>query len=201
MPPLISALLLAADSSSRMGQPQALLPLQDKAAILHCLTPLLHGVVSEIIVVLGGGNEPAAALLKDMSLKIYYNTLPGGDMAKSVRIGLQGMAPQCRHALICLLDHPLVQPATIKQLVSASRDNPDKIIVPTFQEQPGHPTLLPRPLLAEAYQGFTLREIIARHPQKVVLLPVADEGVVLEMETPEQYQAICRRLEESTHVN
>lgn len=180
-----------------MGQPKALLPLQEKPAILHCLTPLLHGSVSEIIVILGGGSEPAAAHLKDMSLKILYNTLPQSEMVKSVRIGLQAMASQCRAALICLVDHPLVQAETIKQIVATALDQPDKIVIPTFQERRGHPTLFPKSLLTETYQGFHLQEIISRHPDKVLLLPVADEGVVLEMDTPEDYQNICRRLEES----
>lgn len=196
MPPLISALILAAGSSSRMGQPKALLPLQDKPAILHCLTPLLHGSVHEIIVILGGGNEPAAAHLKDMSVKIMYNTIPNSDMAKSVRLGLQAMAPQCGAALICLVDHPVVQPQTIKQIVNAALEQPEKIIIPTYEGRRGHPTLFPRQLLQETYQGLHLQAIIQRHPERVVLLPVTDEGVVLEMDTPEEYQAICRRLEE-----
>ncbi len=179
-----------------MGQPKALLPLQDKPAILHCLTPLLHGSVHEIIVILGGGNEPAAAHLKDMSVKIMYNTIPNSDMAKSVRLGLQAMAPQCGAALICLVDHPVVQPQTIKQIVNAALEQPEKIIIPTYEGRRGHPTLFPRQLLQETYQGLHLQAIIQRHPERVVLLPVTDEGVVLEMDTPEEYQAICRRLEE-----
>ncbi len=182
-----------------MGQPKALLPLQDKPAILHCLTSLLHGSVSEIIVVLGGGSEPAAAHLKDMSIKILYNTLPHSEMVKSVRIGLQAMAVPCKAALICLVDHPLVQAETIKQIVAAGLEQPDKIIIPTFQERRGHPTLFPKTLLTETYQGRHLQEIIQRHPDKVVLLPVSDEGVVLEMDTPEDYQLLCQRLQERTH--
>ncbi len=191
---MITALLLAAGSSSRMGQPKALLPLGDKPAIIHCLTPLLHGSVSQIIVVLGGGSEPAAAQLQDMSLKILYNTLPQSDMAKSVRIGLQAMAPQCQAALICLVDHPLVQAQTIKQMVAAALEQPGKIIIPTYEGRRGHPTLFPRQLLTETFQGLNLQEIIRRHPDEVVLLPVADEGVVLEMDTPEEYQDLCRRV-------
>jgi molybdenum cofactor cytidylyltransferase len=196
---LISALLLAAGSSSRMGQPKALLPLQGKPAILHCLTPLWHGSVSEIIVVLGGGSEPAAAHLKDMSLKILYNTLPNAEMVKSVRIGLQALAPQCQAVLICLVDHPLVQADTIKQIVAAGLEQPGRIIIPTFQGRRGHPTLFPKTLLTETYQGFNLQEIIGRHADQVVLLPVSDEGVVLEMDTPAEYQALCQRFQETSH--
>jgi molybdenum cofactor cytidylyltransferase len=199
MPPRISALLLAAGSSTRMGQPKALLPLKDQPALLRCLSTLLHGSVWEIIVILGRESEAAATLLEGMSIKIINNTLPQSDMAKSVRLGFQAMNPQSAGALVLLVDHPLVQPETLRQLVARALEAPDRIIIPTFQERRGHPTLFPKALLAEIYQGINLREIIGRHPEKVTLLPVEDEGVVLDMDTPEDYREICRRLEEETH--
>jgi molybdenum cofactor cytidylyltransferase len=198
MPPRISALLLAAGSSTRMGQPKALLPIQNQPAILRCLTSLL-GSVMEVIVILGAAGETVAALLKDVPVKILVNTLPRSDMAKSVRLGCQAVQPRSAGVLIYPVDHPVVQAQTIKRLVAAALETPDRIIIPTFQDQRGHPTLFPKALLAEIYQGFTLREIIGRHPNKVTLLPVADEGVVLDMDTPEDYREICRRLEEETH--
>jgi CTP:molybdopterin cytidylyltransferase MocA len=199
MPPTISALLLAAGSSTRMGQPKALLPLKDQPTLRRCLGTLLHGMVWEIIVILGPETEAAAALLEGMPLKIINNTLPQSDMAKSVRLGLAAMKPQSAGALVFPVDHPLVQPETLKKLVAKALEAPDRIIIPTFQERRGHPTLFPKAWLAEIYQGFNLREIIGRHPDKVTLLPVEDEGVVLDMDTPEDYREICRRLEEETH--
>ena len=182
-----------------MGQPKALLPLKDQPTLLRCLGTLLHGMVWEIIVILGPETEAAAALLEGMPIKIINNTLPQSDMAKSVRLGLAAMNPQSAGALVFLVDHPLVQPETLKKLVAKALEAPDRIIIPTFQERRGHPTLFPKAWLAEIYQGFNLREIIGRHPDKVTLLPVEDEGVVLDMDTPEDYREICRRLEEETH--
>lgn len=197
MPPMISVLLLAAGSSTRMGQPKALLPLQDKPAILHCLTKLLTIRPLEIIVIFGSDSKAEAALVETMSVKVMFNTLPQSDMAKSVRLGFQAIQSQATSALICLVDHPLVQAGTLKQIAVAAMNAPKQIIIPTFQERRGHPTLFPRVLLADIYQGFNLREIIGRHPDRVTLVPVDDEGVVLDMDTPEDYQKICRRLEET----
>jgi molybdenum cofactor cytidylyltransferase len=192
---MISVLLLAAGSSSRMGQPKALLPLNDTPAILHGLTNLLTIRPMEIIVILGSDSKATASLIETMTVKVMFNTLPGSDMAKSVRLGFQAMQPRATGALICLVDHPLVQPDTLKQIVVAAMNAPDRIIIPTYQERRGHPTLFPRVLLADIYQGFNLREIIGRHPDKITQLPVEDEGVVLDMDTPEDYRKICQRLE------
>ncbi len=199
MAPPISALLLAAGSSTRMGQPKALLPLQDKPALLHCLTPLVHGLVWDMIIVLGPDSKAAAAHVENMSVKLMFNTLPGSDMAKSVRLGLAGMNPRSVGALICLVDHPLVQAETIRQIIGAALAAPERIVIPTFEGRRGHPTYFPKGLLTEVYQGFNLRQIIERHPEQATLVPVADEGVVLDMDTPADYRKICQKLEEGQH--
>jgi molybdenum cofactor cytidylyltransferase len=196
MPQRISALLLAAGSSTRMGQPKALLPLQGQPAICRCLTTLLQSSVQEIIVVLGPETEAAATILEDLPIKIIHNTLPRSEMATSVRLGIQAMNPDAVGALISLVDHPLVQPDTLRQLTDKASDRPEGIIIPTFQGRRGHPTVFPKNSLAEVYQGFNLREIIQRHADKTVYLAVEDEGVVMDMDTPEDYRKICRRLEE-----
>jgi molybdenum cofactor cytidylyltransferase len=196
MPPRISALLLAAGSSTRMGQPKALLPIQGQPVIRRCLTTLLQGSIGEIILILGPEAETVAAILEDLPIKIIYNTLPRSEMATSVRLGFQAMDPQAAGAVVFLADHPLVQADTLRQLTAKAAGSPEGIIIPTFQGRRGHPTLFAKNLLADLYQGFNLREIIQRHADKTVYLAVEDEGVVLDMDTPEDYREICRRLEE-----
>ncbi len=146
--------------------------------------------------VLGHETEAAATILEDLPIKIIHNTLPRREMATSVRLGIQAMNPDAVGALISLVDHPLVQPDTLRQLIAIAFDTPEGIIIPTFQGRRGHPTVFPKNLLAEIYQGFNLREIIQRHADKTVYLAVEDEGVVMDMDTPEDYRKICRRLEE-----
>jgi CTP:molybdopterin cytidylyltransferase MocA len=183
-----------------MGRAKALLPIGNQPALLRCLATLRQDSVRESIVVLGPETKATAALLDHMPVKIIFNTLPRSDMATSVRLGFQAMHPKSEGALVCLVDHPLVQAETVKLLVATAAEAPGRIIIPTYQDRRGHPTLFPRALLAKIQQGTNLREIIGRHPHKVMLLPVADEGVVLEMDTPEEYREICRRWKEEHHA-
>ncbi|MBM4288106.1 MAG: nucleotidyltransferase family protein, partial [Deltaproteobacteria bacterium] len=141
----------------------------------------------------------AAQHFEEMPVKKIVNPLPESDMTTSIRLGMQAMLPRATGAMVCLVDYPLVQSSTLKQMVAAALTTPERIIIPTWQGRRGHPSLFPRTLLTEIYQGFNLREIIQRHPDTVTLLPVDDEGVVLEMDTPADYQKICQRLEETTH--
>ncbi len=68
---------------------------------------------------------------KHMPVRIMINTLPESDMAKSVRLGYQAMKQQSTGALICLVDHPLVQPETVKHM---SRLGPE--VLPTGSSFP-----------------------------------------------------------------
>lgn len=181
-----------------MGQPKALLPLNGQAALRRCLA-VMPGAVGDIIVILGLEMGAAATLLEGMPVKIVINTRPGSDMAASVRLGFQAMDPESAGALVCLVDHPLVRRGTLRQLAAKALEAPDRVIIPTFQGRRGHPSVFPRAMLMELYQGLNLREIIGRHPDKVTLLPVEDEGVILDMDTPADYQALCRRLEEENY--
>ena len=144
--------------------------------------------------ILGPETETVAAILEDLPIKIINNTLPGREMATSVRLGLQAMNPRAAGALVFLADHPLVQADTLRQLTAKAAELPEEIIIPTFQGRRGHPTLFPKNLLAEIYQGFNLREIITKHADRITYVAVEDEGVVLDMDTPEDYRQICRRL-------
>ena len=81
MLPMISALLLAAGSSTRMGQPKAFLPIRSQPAIRHCLSILGRSAVREIIVVLGPDTE-AAPLLADLPVTLVRNTRPQSEMPR-----------------------------------------------------------------------------------------------------------------------
>jgi CTP:molybdopterin cytidylyltransferase MocA len=72
-------------------------------------------------------------------------------------------------------------------MISAHIQKPDAIIIPAYRGRKGHPTLFPRSVLEDLGKVATLRDVIGRHHAKIFLLEVEDEGVVLDMDTPEDY--------------
>jgi molybdenum cofactor cytidylyltransferase len=70
---------------------------------------------------------------------------------------------------------------------------PERIIIPLYEGRRGHPCVFPRVLIEEVYSGTTLREVIRQHAHRIRLVTVADEGVVLDMDTPEEYEAVQNR--------
>ncbi len=191
----VSAILLAAGSSRRMGRTKQLLLLGDKPVISHCVDALMEAGISEITVVVNACGNGLADHLRGLSVAVAVNDNADSDMAKSVRTGIKRLRNSSSAVLICLSDHPLVAPETIKMIVYEHQTSPDAIIIPEHHGRRGHPSLFPRRILDEIFSGVTLRDIVRKDPARVRLVPVQDEGVVLDMDTPEDYAAILKHYE------
>ena len=177
-----------------MGSCKPLLLLANKPAIHHSLDVLLGAAVDATVVVLGPGGEPIQETIAGMLAAIAWNRDPEGDMAGSVRIGLAALPADCTGVLIHLADYPLVILSTVKTICRAHTQSPQTIIIPTFQGRQGHPTLFPQAILAELADGVTLRDIVRKDPTRVTRLPVNDEGILLDMDTPADYEALRQRI-------
>lgn len=188
--PRIAALLLAAGRSERMGRCKQLLPLAGKPLVRHSLEALIGAGVEEIVVVLGPKGREIAQVIHDLPVTMVENNAPASDMAESVRAGLAFVADETQAVLVCLGDHPLVQSATVQAISARHAAFPDKIIVPVCNGRKGHPTLFSRAAIAEIHTVPTLRDIVNRDRERLMLLPVADPGVIVDIDTPEDYRRI-----------
>jgi CTP:molybdopterin cytidylyltransferase MocA len=146
------------------------------------------------VVVLGPGGEAVQEAIASFPVTIAWNRDPEGDMAGSVRAGLALLPPDHTGVLIHLVDHPLVSAATMQALCAAHLAKPQSIIIPTCNGRQGHPTLFPRGVLAELTPSVILRDIVRKDPARVLRVPVEDEGIFLDMDTPAEYEAMRQRV-------
>lgn len=188
----VAAILLAAGRSRRMGSCKQLLPLGDTTVIACCLHTLLRGGLREIVVVVSSEGEAVAEAALDFPVRVVVNPEPEGDMASSVRAGRDALAPGTAAVMVALCDYPLVTADTVARLLLCHGTEPERIIIPVHRGRRGHPILLPRPLLAELVGELTLRDLMARHQPRLRYLEVDDPGVLLDMDTPEEYQRLCQ---------
>ena len=186
--------MLAAGLSRRMGTSKQLLPLADKPVIHHCLNTLFATRAHPIVVVLGPGGEAVQEAIASFAVTIAWNRDPEGDMAGSVRAGLALLPQDCSGVLIHLVDHPLVTPTAMQAICAAHQAMPQSIVIPTCNGRQGHPTLFPRPILAELTPSVILRDIVRKDPARVLRVPVEDEGIFLDMDTPAEYEAMRQRV-------
>jgi len=173
-----------------MGSCKQLLPLEGKTVIARSLETLLAGGVEEIIVVAGPAGDAVAHAAKEYPVRVVRTSDPDGDMANSIRTGRDALSARADCVVIALCDYPLVTPQTIAELIAAHGREREKIWIPLHAGRKGHPLLLPRPLLDELNELPTLRDLVRSDLDRVRLLEVADPGVLLDMDTPEDYRQI-----------
>jgi CTP:molybdopterin cytidylyltransferase MocA len=175
-----------------MGTCKQLLPVGDRTAVARCLETIVAAGLEDIIVVVGAGSEEVVELVRPFPVTVVRNRSPDSDMAQSVRTGLAAVADSATGVCVALADHPLVRPETYRTLLQCHAREPGGIHIPVHGERRGHPTLFPRPVLEEIAILPTLRDVLALHFGRVRTTAVPDPGVVLDMDTPEEY---CQILE------
>lgn len=191
----VAALLLAAGKSSRMGSCKPLLPLGNETVIDRCLKTLHLGGVNEVVVVVSINGEDVARAARDHGVQIVVNQDESGDMASSVRVGLNSTNPETSGIIVALCDYPLVLPGTVKALIEQHTKHPEFIITPTCQGRRGHPLLLPRSILDELTEGITLRDLLKKDATRIREVPLDDTGILIDMDTPDDYRTVCGMLQ------
>ena len=177
-----------------MGQPKQLLPLGNKPVIRHCLDNLVAAGIKNVVVVLGQGGSEILDSMKDLPVQIVFNENSDSEMAESVRIGLRALTQSSSGVLVHLSDHPLVSTGTLKSIVQCHLETPDKIIIPLYKGKKGHPSFFPKPVIDEVFVGLNLRDIINKDSSRIRFLDVDDEGVILDMDTKEDYERILKKM-------
>lgn len=189
---MVSAILLSAGRSSRMGRSKPLLPLGDKPVVRHCLETLLQGGLDEVILVVGLCGEAVVEAVIDLPVTIVRNAEPESEMADSVRCGLRAVSDTSDAVMVALVDHPLVKPATLRTLCEHYAQTSADIVLPTYRGRCGHPTLFSRNVLEEIRLLSTLHEIVRRDRERVKTVPVQDRGVLIDMDTLKDYQKVLQ---------
>lgn len=195
---MIYGILLAAGTSSRMGQPKQLLDWHGQPLVRHVAATALASQLDGLVVVLGAVAPAVRATLTDLAGPLQFVTCPdyAEGQAASLRCGLAALPAGTQAALILLVDQPLVTTALINHMLSDWRRDPVALaLIPRYQGQRGNPVLLAASLLPElaALQGDRgARVILANYAEQVRWLDLDDPAVVTDLDTPEAYQSLHR---------
>jgi molybdenum cofactor cytidylyltransferase len=185
----VSAILLAAGRSRRMGAFKPLLPFGDSTVIKSCLRHLSGAGVSEIVVVLGHRADELRGHLKDFEVTFAVNPDPESEMSVSIARGLEQIGPAANALLIALVDHPAVDSGTIRAITDEWARG-SKFVQPEYNGRGGHPVLLDlsfRDELLHLDPEKGLRNFFEAHRVEVRRLAVESPFVARDMDTWEDY--------------
>jgi molybdenum cofactor cytidylyltransferase len=196
---VVSAILLAAGESKRMGLNKLSLPWGRKTVFEHCLDTLLRSRVEEVIIVLGGRSEERRKEIEgrrassDKKVKVVRNSQYKKGMSTSIRRGIESMDPATHGILIALGDQPEVKARTINALIHAFAQGRGSIVIPSCRGRRGHPVLFDR-----SYERDLLRlkgdvggrSVIERHLSEVTEVRTRSEAVIRDVDTQEEYEKL-----------
>lgn len=189
------AVIPAAGRSRRMGRPKLLLPL-GSGTIIGRLLETLTAAGIEAFVLVRPDDEALRVETTKCGAVVVQPEPPPPEMRISVEHLLRAIdeerSPRLDDGwLLIPADHPLLSPATLQKLSAVWQKSPARIVLPTCGGRRGHPALLPWSLASQVQDlpaDVGINHLIRQHPELVTEVPVDDPTVVMDIDTPEDYE-------------
>lgn len=192
---MISAIVLAAGESRRMGCQKLLLPFGRATIISHIVDQVLQSCVDQVVVVVGRHGNRIADELAPRSVTVVTNAEYASGMLSSVRCGLQALPENCQAAMLVLGDQPMITASLLNDLVEAFCASDKGILVPLHGSRRGHPIVFSSRYCTEILSEFDdvgLRGLLHAHPDDTAELIVPTPDVLSDVDYPEEYGLAVR---------
>jgi molybdenum cofactor cytidylyltransferase len=192
--PRVHAVVLAAGRSRRMGRNKLLLPLGGRPLVGHAVEAALGSRAADVWVVLGADGEAIRAALLGEPVRFLANPGWAEGQAASLRTAVAELPAWSEGVLFLAADMPFVPPAHLDRLVECLRPGVGAVWS-GYGGARGTPALFGRDTFValRQLQGDTGGRVLAGQFVEEVV-PAAFP--LLDVDTPEEYQQACRRLEE-----
>jgi molybdenum cofactor cytidylyltransferase len=197
----ISAIILAAGYSRRMGALKPILKLGDRTILERAIRLFRELGIEDVIVVVGHGASETIPIVHDCGARAIMNAQFERGMFSSVQAGVNALMPASEAFFVLPVDIPLVGSQTIRDLLTAYWGGKSKIVVPAFRGIRGHPPLISASYRNEipSYSGQDgLRGFFRKHNRHSERVEVSDEMILFDLDTPADYQALVARLRSVT---
>lgn len=194
----IAAVILSAGYSSRMKRFKPLLPVGETTAVQKLIHSVKDAGIGRIVTVTGYSRELLQPVLDSEGCIEAYNADYDSGMFSSIKTGISKageLYPDAAGYLVMPVDCPLISGETVRTVAEhAGHDSGgEDFFVPVFEGKKGHPLFVPK-LYAEeicSYDGpGGLKAITDKYWDRMVRIPVSDEGCLLDMDTPEGYSEL-----------
>lgn len=197
--PRVSAVVMAAGRSTRMGAINKLLVSLDGRVMVRAVVDALSGSsVGAVVVVTGHESDRVQEALAGSDVRLVHNPEFGQGLSGSLRVGLAALPESAEGAVICLGDMPLVTSRHVDRLVAAFDPAEGReICVPVFEGKRGNPVLFARRFFDEmmAVRGDVgARHLIGEYEEYVCEVAMDDRAVLVDVDSPQALRDIEERL-------
>ena len=189
---MISAIILAAGESKRMGQPKMLLPWGETTVLGHVISTFISAGIHDVTVVLGGARDQVEDIvLRSGARSVFNSEYAGGEMLLSLQRGIEAQSRQTQAALIGLGDQPQVQKGTVRLICERFKKSRSKLIVPSFEMRRGHPWLVERSMWSELLEMSpqrSPRDFLNQHAKEIEYVQVETPSILADLDTMDDYR-------------
>lgn len=192
----ISAIILAAGESTRMGEPKLLLPFGDSSIIGKVVSNAIRSRTGKVRVVLGSDHEVIGSQVKKYPVETLHNREFKQGMLSSVKCGLSSLPETDEAAMILLGDQPMIGPEIMNGLIETYRRSDRGIIVASFRGKRGHPILIGSGYFGEVLAmgpENSLKDLLALHPDDIEEVESGNPAILRDIDTKKDYQEELRQ--------
>ena len=193
---MVTAILLAAGSSRRMGDSnKLLLPWKGKPLVAITAEHILDAGIPELIIVTGYQAPEISAAVSHLNARIAYNPRHEKGMTSSIQTGVN--AATGHGYLICLADMAILTPEEYILLISAFEPEYNRnihcILLPEYQGQKGNPVLFSatwRESILQHPEEDGCRSLLRNNPQHLCRIPMPTDHILQDIDSPTDYNLL-----------
>ena len=192
----IVALILAGGLSSRMETFKPLLPVGDSPLVERTIARFLQAGFYDVRVVIGHRAEEIIPIANRLGVRAVINGNYPSGMYSSVRAGVQTLEEKDGAFFLMPGDCLLNRPETLAEMALLSLREKAGILHPTFGGRRGHPPLISARYKETILSGEPpggLKALLADHEDDAVEVEVDDEGILIDLDTPQDYRKAMER--------
>jgi len=187
----ISAIVLAAGLSTRMGKPKLILPWGKTTIIGQVVHVLLGAGIIDIVIVTGAYKREVEDAISQYPVRFVHNpNAISEEMTTSLQKGLEAINDDTDAIMIVLGDQPQIELKVIEKLIDTYCQSDHKLVFPSYQQRRGHPWIVDRSLWSEILllsRSDTLRDFVRYHGNEINYVLVDRDSILRDIDTPEEY--------------
>lgn len=185
----ISIIVLAAGSSSRLGQSKQLILVDGKTLLEKSALAALNSGAEHVVVVLGAQATLHKKVIEHLPVGIIINEEWEKGMGNSLKAGLNYLVtkyPETKTVIVMVCDQPFLTSEHLKKLIASFQKNPTEIVASSYNQTKGVPALFSRSMFSQLFlledtQGA--RKIIQLHQGSMQLVEFSKGEI--DLDTPE----------------
>jgi molybdenum cofactor cytidylyltransferase len=186
----VTAVILAAGGSSRMGKPKQMLEIEGKTLVSIVIENILSSIIDEVIIVTQSG-LPLISDNEYPEIKRVVNNAWQTGQSSSMKAGLNAADQKTDAVMFFMADQPMVEEDIINRLIIAFQETEKPIICPLYNGKKGAPVIFKRRLFEELnlIQGDRGgRDLLEVYPVEYVNIDIP--LAAMDVDTPEEFDKL-----------